>query len=332
MSFLCEVFIVELMFNVDGAWFDISFNGRSVVELHAISLDVKKLCDCIEQKKSEISLKRDSALERLNRTCVVPYYDNDEDAKNEMRANFKDEKFYKQYDVFVIADAENFVDAEMVDIIKSHPEKYWLLCSYKLLDGLVSPYDICELRCEEGTHYWNVFTPCVPVTYRDLKFSFLQKDYHIDMGNHNVILIRGDAASGKSMMADALKHVSIFSRAFGNPDAAKDTYMYGSYESMFDWVCVEDLNNVRDFRLYVCSEHNEGFFEKVKTIVIDHSDLYLTPELERVIQEHPNHNWVLIGNYKPSFIPDDAVCTWKHEGHRYWNEFVSESENRGAEK
>ena len=315
------------MFNVNNAWYDISFNGRSVVELHAPYPDVEKFWGCIEQKKSEISLVRDSALERLNRTCVVPYYDNDEDSKNKMRANLKDEKFYKQYDVFVIAAADEFINDEIVGIIKSHPEKYWLLCSYDLPDGLVSPYDICELRCEDDTHFWNVFTPYAPVTYRDLKFSFMERDYHIDMGAYNVILIRGDAATGKSMMVDALKRVSIFSRAFGNPEAAKDTYMYGSYESMFDWVCVEDLDQLWNFRLYVCSEHNEGFFEKVKTIVIDHSDLYLTPELERVIQEHPNHNWVLIGNYKPCFVPDDAVCTWKNEGHRYWNEFVSKSED-----
>ena len=316
------------MFNVDNAWYDISFNGRSVVELHAIYPEVKKFCACIEKKKSEISLERNTALERLNRTCVVPYYENDEDAKNEMRGKFKYGSIFKQYDIFVIAAAEEFINDEMVAIIKSHPEKYWLLCSYELPDGLVSLYDICELRCEDDKYYWNVFTPYAPVTYRDLKFSFCDKDYHIDMGNHNVILIRGDAASGKSMMADALKHVSMFSRAFGNPELAKDTYIYGSYESMLDWVCVEDLDNVWDFRLYACSEYSEGFFERVKTIVIDHSDLYLTPELERVIQEHPNHNWVLIGNYKPSFVPDDAVCTWKNEGHRYWNEFESETEDK----
>lgn len=66
-----------------------------------------------------------------------------------------------------------------------------------------------------------------------------------------------------------------------------------------------------------------GFIDKYKIYVIDNAEIPVDSDIEQIICKNPHINRVLMGNYKPDFVRDDAVCTWINEGHRFYNEFLT---------
>lgn len=55
---------------------------------------------------------------------------------------------------------------------------------------------------------------------------------------------------------------------------------------------------------------------------IENFILSVDSDVEQIIYKNPHINRVLMGNCKPDFVRGDAVCTWKNEGHRFYNEFL----------
>ena len=122
-------------------------------------------------------------------------------------------------------------------------------------------------------------------------------------------------------MCDTLKDLTAHVQAWLEWNGDLKGFLVGNDEPRFAKVCVLGLNDlffINDFFTI------DSIFDKYKVFVIDHADILVNAEIETVIVDHPEHNWVLIGNYRPDFIPEDAVCMWKQEGCRYWNEFITE--------
>ena len=315
--------IMRLEFKYDGVWYKIHFNGRSVIELRADKLDIMELCCNLECRK-EFGSTEDYATEKVKRTCVVSAFQtSDMYMKKFIYQAFRSEELYDSHDLFVVENAKAFINDEMIEIIKAHPNHYWLLCGFELPYSLIPSDAICEMRSDDtGRFFWNVFTPEEPPTYRDFKFHRFDKDFHLNMGNHNVVLIRGAAASGKSMMHEELRALSQYVWSTKVWNQGCDGYLLGSEESMYAEVCAFGY---KDSHMMVDLLKIGKLFEEYKTFVIDNADIVVDSEFEEVIKAHPEHNWILIGNRKPNFVPDGAVSVWKHEAHRYWNEFASET-------
>ena len=314
--------IMRLEFKYDGIWYKIHFNGRNVIELRGDKLDIMELCCNLECRK-EFGSTEDYASEKVGRACVVSAFQtSDIHMKKFIYQAFRNDELYEAHDLFVIENAKEFINDEMIAIIKAHPNHYWLLCGFELPYELVPSDAICEMRSDDsGRFYWNVFTPEEPPTYRDFKFHRFDNDFHLTMGTHNVILIRGAAASGKSMMHEELRALSqyVWSSKIWND---YEGHAFGSCEPMYAEVCAFGY---KDSRTTVDLLKIDKLFDQYKTFVIDNADIIVDSEFEEVIKAHPEHNWILIGNRKPNFVPDGAVSVWKHEAHRYWNEFASET-------
>ena len=315
--------IMKLEFKYDDVWYKIHFNGRSVIELRGDKLDIMELCCNLECRK-EFGSTEDYASEKVKRTCVVSAFQtSDMYMKKFIYQAFRSEELYDSHDLFVVENAKAFINDEMIEIIKAHPNHYWLLCGFELPYSLIPSDAICEMRSDDtGRFFWNVFTPEEPPTYRDFKFHRFDKDFHLNMGNHNVVLIRGAAASGKSMMHEELRALSQYVWSTKVWNQGCDGYLLGSEESMYAEVCAFGY---KDSQMMVDLLKVGKLFDEYKTFVIDNADVIVDSEFEEVIKAHPEHNWILIGNRKPNFVPDDAVSVWKNEGHRYWNEFTSEN-------
>ena len=157
--------IMRLDFKYDGVWYKIHFNGRSVIELRADKLDIMELCCNLECRK-EFGSTEDYASEKVKRTCVVSAFQtSDIHMKKFIYQAFRSEEMYESHDLFVIENANAFINDEMIAIIKAHPNHYWLLCGFELPYELVPSDAICEMRSDDsGRFYWNVFTPEEPPT------------------------------------------------------------------------------------------------------------------------------------------------------------------------
>jgi len=316
---------VKLEFEYKNVYYKITFSGRSVIELRGDDIDLLEFCSRLEGKKMVKGMSA-SEQKKFNSICVVSdFQTSDAEFKEFIYESFRGKDIFKKHKLFVIENANKFVNDEMVKIIKKHPNHYWVLCGFELPYSLISSDAICELRSDDtGTQFWSVFTPEEPPTYREFWCKYSAKNFHLDMGTHNVVLIKGDNVEDKSLLYDALKTNADFVQSWLTWHDDLDGYTMGGVDPIYADVFVTDsaFYYKRDqFKL-------DEIFEKYKIFVINDADVVVDDYMKKVITSHPDKNWVLIGNSQPDFIPDDAVCVLKKRGKRYWTEFVSETINK----
>ncbi len=283
--------------------YEISFNGRSVIELRASGKTVSKMLETLTHPEKKYK--------DLNRILLI------NGTLKERDIFKKDISVFEKYDVFIIKNAKRFIDDKISEIIKTHPLSYWLLLG-KTDSDCVSEDAVVKLK-GTNSRFINKFIPCEDLNLKDLKFSASDRDYRISFKEHSAILIRGTSTSGKTVMWDALKSYSIFVSSLLEWNKGKESFLLDSNEKHFGKIAVLGLNDLNWINQFFTIKH---VFEKYTTFVIDHADILVNEELEEFIKAHPEKKWVLIGNYKPDFIPDDAVCIWKNQGHKFYNEFM----------
>ena len=145
---------MNLEFEFEKNLYKIYFNEHSVIELRGDEIDILEFCSRLESKKS-IECDGEYESEKMSRICVVSDFQiSDELFREFIYHSFKDEEFFKMYDLFVIENEEDFIDEKMVEIIENHPNHYWLLCGYDL--PRISKDSMCILK-NEGLLYWNEF-------------------------------------------------------------------------------------------------------------------------------------------------------------------------------
>ena len=130
----------------------IQFGNCNVMELGGGYEEILEFCSRLEQAKAlEFSTKMKS--KKLKKVCVVTdFQTSDIYFKEYIYHAFRNKKFFKAYDLFVIENAEEFVNAEMAEIIAKHPKNHWLLCS-STTPCITNEFD--SFLISEGQNCWN---------------------------------------------------------------------------------------------------------------------------------------------------------------------------------
>lgn len=147
---------MKLEFEFGNISHKIQFGNCNIMELGGGYEDILEFCSRLEQAKAlEFSTKMKS--KKLKKVCVATdFQTSDIYFKEYIYHAFRNKKFFKAYDLFVIENAEEFVNAEMAEIIAKHPKNYWILCSSNM-PCIANDFD-CVL-ITEGRKCWNEFIP-----------------------------------------------------------------------------------------------------------------------------------------------------------------------------
>lgn len=145
---------MKLEFEFGNISHKIQFGNCNVMELGGGYEDILEFCSRIEQGKAlELATKVKS--KKLKKVCVVTdFQTSDKLFKEYIYHAFRNKKFFKAYELFVIENAEAFVDTEMAEIIAEHPKNHWLLCSSNM-PCIANEFDSFLLT--EGRNCWNEF-------------------------------------------------------------------------------------------------------------------------------------------------------------------------------
>ena len=84
---------MRIKFDISQVWYDISFNGRSILELYGTKKDIKQLCSYLELSKKA----------NTKRICVIHNLSKDESLL----------KKFDKFDVFVIENAQDITNVFM---------------------------------------------------------------------------------------------------------------------------------------------------------------------------------------------------------------------------